>query len=304
MLGLSELGQHLKEAREQKQISLDDLQQTTKIQKRYLIAIEEGRFDTLPGIFYARAFVKTYAEAIGLDPEPLFDQYKDELPNPQREAVNLPSRAARTKPAPSPKKRTKKGSFVPAIVAILFIAIIVVGIWVMAQGGGTRDDGAIAPDDSENLDAEFSPGVGTDPEEDLEAEEAEEAEEADEVEMDEPEPLEEEPEPEPSTTLSFSRSDGNTSFYELENGRLTDVRIELSGRTYIDVKNALGRVFFSGEFANTEDLPPLDIEAEERVILNFGASQHVDLFINGEPFEFPLDITHQKVDITILEALE
>ncbi|MFC0558539.1 helix-turn-helix domain-containing protein [Halalkalibacter alkalisediminis] len=296
MLGLSELGQHLKEAREQKQISLDDLQQTTKIQKRYLIAIEEGRFDTLPGIFYARAFVKTYAEAIGLDPEPLFDQYRDELPNPQREAANLPSRAARTKP--SPKKRTKKGSFVPAIVAILFIVLIVVGIWVMAQGSGTRDDDAIAPDDSENLDAEFSLGVGTDSEDELE-EGLEEEEEEEEVETIEPEPVEEVPEP--SSTLSFTRSEGNTSFYELENGRLTDVRIELSGRTYIDVKNALGRVFFSGEPSNTEDIPTLDLEAEERVIFNFGASQHVDLLINGEPFEFPLDITHQKVDITILD---
>ncbi|WP_227935871.1 helix-turn-helix domain-containing protein [Alkalihalobacillus deserti] len=298
MLELSELGQQLKEAREQNKISLDDLQQTTKIQKRYLIAIEEGRFDTLPGIFYARAFVKTYAEAIGLDPEPLFDQYRDELPNPQREAVNLPSRTARTKPTPSSKKRTKKGSFVPALVAVLFIVVIVVGIWVIAQSSGTKDDGAIAPDDSENLDAEFSPGVGNDVEEDLEADEGNVIDEPEQEKVEaEPEKVE----PEPSFTLSFIRSEGKTSFFELENGRLSDVRIELSGSSYIDVKNALGKTFYSGQPSQTDDIPPLDLEAEERVIFNFGASQHVDLFINGEPLDFPQDISHQKFDITILD---
>ncbi|WP_332690370.1 helix-turn-helix domain-containing protein [Halalkalibacter lacteus] len=296
MLRLSELGQHLKEAREQKQISLEDLQRTTKIQKRYLLAIEEGRFDTLPGIFYARAFVKTYAEAIGLDPEPLFDQYKSELPNPQREAVTLPSRTERSKPASTPKKRRKKGSFLPALVAVVFIAIIIVGIWLMAQGGGMEDDGVVAPDNSENLEADFSEDVG-------------EATKEDELESDEPEEIEQEeqeevePETETEFTLTFIESQGNTSYFELENGQFSDVRIELTGRSYIDVKNAKGKTFYSGTPSEGEEVP-LDIEAEEQIIFNFGASEFVDLFINGKQFEFPLDRTHQKVDITIVEPSE
>nr|WP_275980216.1 helix-turn-helix domain-containing protein [Halalkalibacter alkaliphilus] len=290
---MSELGQYLKEAREEKQISLDDLQRTTKIQKRYLIAIEEGRFDTLPGIFYARAFVKTYAEAIGLDPDPLFDQYRHELPNPQREAVTLPSRTERSKPSAGPKKRAKKGSFLSALIAMVFVGIIVVGIWLMAQGGGAGDDGAIAPDDSENLEADFSEEVGTAPEE-----EEEEPEEVEEIPEEEPE--EEELEPEPELSITFIESSGNTSFFELENGQLSDVRIEITGdRSYIDVKNALGKTFYTGTPTEGEVITP-ELDGEERVIFNFGASQFVELFINDQQVEFPLDITHQKIDITVI----
>ncbi len=162
MLGLSELGQHLKEVREQKQISLDDLQRTTKIQKRYLIAIEEGRFDTLPGLFYARAFVKTYAETIGLDPDPLFEQYRNELPNPQREAVTLPSRAERTKSAVAPKSRAKRSSILPAMMAIVFLFVIVVAIWLMLQWGGGTNDEPVSPDETANVeDVDFSGEVGS-----------------------------------------------------------------------------------------------------------------------------------------------
>ncbi|AKP68199.1 helix-turn-helix domain-containing protein [Companilactobacillus ginsenosidimutans] len=80
---MDEIGQKLRNARIKKGYTIDDLQQVTKIQKRYLIAIEEGQFDHLPGDFYVRAFIKQYCEAVGLSSDELLDEYKAEIPDSQ-----------------------------------------------------------------------------------------------------------------------------------------------------------------------------------------------------------------------------
>lgn len=298
MFEMSELGQHLREAREEKGLSLEDLQRSTKIQKRYLLAIEEGRFDTLPGLFYARAFVKTYAEAVGLDPEPLFDQYRNELPNPQKESIDLPSRSERSKsPVRQPKKSSKAPAFLPAVIALAFLVVIALGIWLVTQSIGGERDAAIAPDPEENVDADFSEGA-TEPEADEEAEGDQEAANEDAVE-EEPAVEEEEEEEETSSetsTLNLLNSSGNTSYFELEADRF-DVVIQFSDSSYVDVKNGLGNMFFSGQPASGEELE-YDFQGEEEVEFNFGASQNVTLIVNDEEVDFPLEIIHQKINIT------
>ncbi|WP_088105152.1 helix-turn-helix domain-containing protein [Halalkalibacter urbisdiaboli] len=292
---MSELGQHLKEVREQKQISLEDLQRTTKIQKRYLLAIEEGRFDTLPGLFYARAFVKTYAEAIGLDPEPLFDQFRDELPNPRKEAVELPSRSERAKPTSVPNKRKKVSSFMPALISVVFIGVLVVGVWLGAQWMAQDDKGVVTPEDSgENVDADFGNSPASE-EEPVEA--TDPLVEEDSVEEQPEEPEEQEPEePESVATLSFIETKGITSYFEIVGTDEFDVRVQLSGNSWVDIKNGKGNTFYAGQPSDGEEIVE-DFSAEEEILFNFGASQNVTLFINDKEVELPIEKNQQKINV-------
>ena len=60
-------GALLRRLRESAEASLDDLSEITKISKRYLHALEENDFNTLPAGVYVRGFVSEYARALGLD---------------------------------------------------------------------------------------------------------------------------------------------------------------------------------------------------------------------------------------------
>ena len=68
-----------KAIREAKDISLRDIFLATRISMHNLAAIEEGRFQLLPEPVYARTFIKTYAEFLGIDSRPLLDNYEKYL---------------------------------------------------------------------------------------------------------------------------------------------------------------------------------------------------------------------------------
>lgn len=72
------IGDRLRQARLNKNISLDELQQKSKIQKRYLEAIEKGAFNLLPGEYYVRTFLRQYAEVVGEDGDQLVAIYEGE----------------------------------------------------------------------------------------------------------------------------------------------------------------------------------------------------------------------------------
>ncbi|WP_214810794.1 helix-turn-helix domain-containing protein [Exiguobacterium sp. s127] len=129
---MTELGTYLKEQRETLGVSLEQIQSTTKIQKRYIVAIEEGAYDQLPGAFYARAFIKTYAEALGLDVDEVFETYKRDLPEPEAQPVVELSRRATYSKSTAPKKSVAK-RWIPNIIIILLIFAIGVALYYALQ---------------------------------------------------------------------------------------------------------------------------------------------------------------------------
>jgi cytoskeleton protein RodZ len=75
-----DFGRVLKEARERRGLSLRQIANATKIGVSSLEALERNDFSRLPGGIFSRAFVRSYAMEVGLDPDETFQQFLDQLP--------------------------------------------------------------------------------------------------------------------------------------------------------------------------------------------------------------------------------
>ncbi|MCC5895187.1 MAG: helix-turn-helix domain-containing protein [Alkalibacterium sp.] len=151
---MNEIGEKLKEARQAKGYTLDDLQQMTKIQKRYLVAVEEGNHDVLPGNFYARAFIKQYADSVGLNGEELINSHMDSLPqvNETTYSKNVQSTQTRSKTKSSGFLATIQDSLPTILIVLLVVAIIFAIYFAVTRGGANGDsDSFIQGDDSSEI---------------------------------------------------------------------------------------------------------------------------------------------------------
>lgn len=76
---MATVGEQLKAARESKRLSVEKIASQTFMRTDYVRAIEEGRYDIIGAPIYIKGFVKAYAQAVGIDPEPLIKQLAEEL---------------------------------------------------------------------------------------------------------------------------------------------------------------------------------------------------------------------------------
>ncbi len=67
------IGDYLKQVRQQRGYSLEEMNRLTNIHTKYLYLLENDQFDLLPSPFYAKAFLRTYAKSLGVDAKPLLD---------------------------------------------------------------------------------------------------------------------------------------------------------------------------------------------------------------------------------------
>jgi cytoskeletal protein RodZ len=71
-----EIGNFLRQARESVGLSLDEVQEKTRIQKSFLEAIEKGDFDKLPSPFYVRTYLRSYANCVKVEPHYILREYR------------------------------------------------------------------------------------------------------------------------------------------------------------------------------------------------------------------------------------
>jgi cytoskeletal protein RodZ len=271
---LTELGTRLKEARTVKGYSLDDLQEMTKIQKRYLAGIEEGNYSMMPGPFYVRAFIKQYADAVGLNSDELLESYKQEVPSSTTEEVRQTMTSAPSRRKPISKSSNNLSDIFPMIVVALFIIIGIVIFWYFYQNLAAKDDPA-----------------ATETEQPLSLEEPETKDETSAVDSEtqepEKEPAEKEPveEVEPKQTIAMGTIEGETTNYTLSGTDTFSVKIVARGRAWVGVQNQSGVEMLGRELAKDETVT-LDLSDNETARVRVGASSQIDVFVNDEKVEY------------------
>lgn len=277
-------------------MSLDELQEITKIQKRYLIGLEEGNYSMMPGKFYARAFMKQYAEAVDLDPEMLFEEYKNEVPSTYKEDV--PEQLSRVKTHKElPKSASKLLDILPKLAVIAVIIIVAILLWYWRQDA-TENETTNEQSVDQSSDVEFEKIENTTTNEEQEDGEAPAVENDSTVE-EEAEP--EEPET-PAQTLTLKGVEGSTTTYELTGAEKFELEVIAKDRTWVGIKNGKGKTFFGAEIAQGET-EVNDFTAESEITVRVGNVPGTDLKVNGELVQYE-DTKKTPQNITIIYTKE
>ena len=135
----------LREARLRGGYSLSDAAHVLRIQEHYLEALEEGRFDQIPGTTYIIGFLRSYSGFLGLDPDEIIDAFKRE----QRLDTREPRLAF-----PSPSDSSPKPKFW-LILLVLVLAGLAYGGWQYQSTGGQ-----IATDLVDDVSTKLTEAVG------------------------------------------------------------------------------------------------------------------------------------------------
>jgi cytoskeletal protein RodZ len=279
------LGDRLKQARTAKGFTLDDLQSITKIQKRYLSGIENEDYSMMPGSFYVRAFIKQYAEAVGLDSDEMLSMYKNTSPEVSTEEGTGQRASSTLTRKKGLRNNDQLNEMMPKIIVALFIIVIVVVIWTLYQGSSNKNSDVESGETNQPVIMESS--KSDPPKKDQEKVEEQ--------------PVEE-PEPEkPEQTLAFESASGETSVYGLTGAETFQLEIRLTGGSWIGVKDNLGkewmtpaRVMVAGESIQ------FDVTETDSVRIRVGRPKSTEIYVNGVLLEYgvpPQDTVPQNIMI-------
>src|SRR5262245_19261129 len=123
-----EIGTTLQDARTRKGLALPDAAEATRIRIKFLAALEAERFDQLPAEVYARGFLRTYAEYLGLDGDLLVSE------------LNARIEASRPPPPPPPERRVTMPTLEGRVWALLGVSTLLVlaGVLGLRSGSGSK----------------------------------------------------------------------------------------------------------------------------------------------------------------------
>jgi len=133
-----EIGTTLREARVRRKLTLQQVEEDTKIRVKYLQAMENEDFDLMPGQAYVKGFLQTYAGYLGLDPSIILDEYRTR--GTSREE-HQPFSGSSVIGKPLSHRRRNTLAFV-AVACLLVLAVIYI-LGLNSDGASDGDGGAV-----------------------------------------------------------------------------------------------------------------------------------------------------------------
>jgi transcriptional regulator with XRE-family HTH domain len=119
---MPDIGATLREARMRARIDISEIESETKIRAKYLRALENEEWDLLPGPTYVKSFLRTYADALGLDGKLLIEEYKlrhERLSDVELQPIAPPGRRERQRQ----RRGVPRGAVIAVIVAGLLVSL-------------------------------------------------------------------------------------------------------------------------------------------------------------------------------------
>jgi transcriptional regulator with XRE-family HTH domain len=135
------IGATLREARMRARIDISEIESETKIRAKYLRALENEEWDLLPGPTYVKSFLRTYADALGLDSRLLLEEYKlrhERLSDIELQPIAPPGRRG----APAGRRR---GGIPRAYVVWFLVLAVLAGVYVLGKSSEDNSNGTSKP---------------------------------------------------------------------------------------------------------------------------------------------------------------
>jgi hypothetical protein len=125
---MPEIGATLREARMRERLDVSEIEAQTKIRAKYLRALENEEWSLLPGPTFVKSFLRTYAQALGLDGRALVEEYRlhHERPNdPAFDPIaSTPPRTRQRPPRSGPSTAYMVSVGVVGLVIVLLIVLL------------------------------------------------------------------------------------------------------------------------------------------------------------------------------------
>jgi transcriptional regulator with XRE-family HTH domain len=137
---MGQLGESLKEARQNKGVSLEKAEEETRIRKKYLQALEEEDFSIIPSEVYVKGFLRNYAIYLGLDTEEIKALYKGKsVEKGKPEWIGRVGQMAREETGPHAfpmdmsMTQSRLLAFPFLVTALAVLAFSLLGLWAFRQ---------------------------------------------------------------------------------------------------------------------------------------------------------------------------